>query len=510
MNDDTRFLPPVSDPARARMSRRTLLKAAGAAFLLQTLPGGLSMGALAAPTSTNAVLRWNQALLEAVQATKMAPPITARALAIAHTAMYDAWTRYTDRAEPTQPGSRRRPRVERTPANKSEAISYAAHATLVDLFPAQRASFDGLMASLGYEPVNAPVHSLSPDAVGNRAARRVLDARRDDGSNQANGYADTTGYRPANEEVDPSRPFARTADFNPDRWQPLRLPSPASTEGYVAQRFLAPHWGGVRPFGLSSGGELRGLVDGTLRRYAEGGRSRSHYVGQFREVLRLSAGLDDHRKAIAEYWADGPASVTPPGHWNLIAHHVSRRDRHTLDEDVKLYFALGNALMDAGIASWDCKRHYDSARPISAIRFLYAGRRVRAWGGPGQGSRKMDGATWLPYQKADFVTPPFAEFVSGHSTFSRAASVVLQNFTGSDRYQASYTHEAGASRIEPDMPRTPVRLHWRTFTEAVEEAGMSRLYGGIHIMDANTGGLRIGEEVGKRAWSRAERYFDGG
>jgi hypothetical protein len=88
--------------------------------------------------------------------------------------------------------------------------------------------------------------------------------------------------------------------------------------------------------------------------------------------------------------------------------------------------------------------------------------------------------------------------------------VVLRAFTGNDRYEASHTHEAGASQIEPDMPRTPVTLQWRTFTEAAEEAGMSRLYGGIHIMDANAGGLRIGEEVGRRAWSRAKRYFDGG
>jgi hypothetical protein len=335
----------------------------------------------------------------------------------------------------------------------------------------------------------------------------VLDARRDDGSNQANGYADTTDYRPVNPALDLSRPFTPADGFDPDRWQPLRLPDGQGS--HTVQKFLAPHWGGVRPFGLSSGDELRGVVDGSLRRWADRGDGRRHYVDQFREVLRISAELDDRQKTIAEYWADGPGSETPPGHWNVIAHHVSRRDRHTLDEDVKLYFALNNALMDAGIACWACKSHYDSIRPISAIRFRYAGRTVRAWGGPGKGTRKIDGATWLPYQKADFVTPPFPEFVSGHSTFSRAASVVLRAFTGSDRYGASYTREAGASLIEPGLPEAPVTLSWKTFTEAAEEAGISRLYGGIHIMDGNTGGLKLGEEVGKRAWRKARSHFNG-
>ena len=503
MNSGYGFPFPVTTLAEARLDRRALLKLAGAGLLLWTAPGGLSREASAAPAGTNVVLRWNGALLDAVRATKMVPPIAARALATTHTAMYDAWTRYTEGARPTLGATRRRPRGEWTRANKSEAISRAAHKMLVELFPTQKASFDGLMEGLGYEPADTSARGSSPGAIGNRAAKRVLDARRDDGSNQANGYADTTDYRPVNPALDPSQRFTPTDDFDPDRWQPLIAP-----DGLTVQKFLAPHWGGVRPFGLSSGGELRGLVDGMLRRYAHHGWGRAHYIQQFSEVLRISANLDDRQKAIAEYWADGPSSVTPPGHWNVIAQYVSRRDHHTLNEDVQMYFALGNALMDAGIACWDCKRHYDSVRPISAIRFLYAGQRVRAWGGAGKGTRKIDGATWLPYQKADFVTPPFAEFVSGHSTFSRAASVVLQAFTGSDRYGDSHTQEAGTSLIEPGLPDVPVTLSWRTFTEAAEEAGMSRLYGGIHIMDGNAGGLKLGEEVGKRAWSKAKSYFD--
>src|SRR5581483_5010100 len=101
-----------------------------------------------------------------------------------------------------------------------------------------------------------------------------------------------------------------------------------------------------------------------------------------------SAALTDEQKMIAEYWADGPRSELPPGHWDLFAQFVSRRDRHAarehgLDLDVKLFFALTNAIHDAGICCWDNKRAFDSVRPITALRHLFRGRQVSAWGGPG-------------------------------------------------------------------------------------------------------------------------------
>jgi hypothetical protein len=485
----------ASTPAESRLSRRTLLKSlASAGLLLCVAPSSLPKAAFAAPARASVILSWNAALLAAVRATKMAPPITARALAIVHTAVYDAWTPYTEGAKPTASAPLRRPESERTLDNKSKATSYAAYRTLLDLFPTLKALFDDLMMSLGYDPADTSTGDLLPSAIGNLAAQRVLDARRDDGSNQANGYRDTTNYQPVN-----------TPDqlIDPNRWQPLRVPN--GQGGYIVQNFLAPHWGQVRPFGLSSGSELRNEVAGMLKRYPA-----KHYVDQHSEVLRISAELDDRKKTIAEYWADGPGSETPPGHWNLIAQYVSKRDGHDLDSAVKLFFVLNNALMDCSVAAWDVKRYYDSVRPISAIRFLYAGKEVQAWGGPFLGTRRIDGATWHPYQPATFVTPPFAEFVSGHSTFSRAAAEVLKSFTGSNAYGDSWQQPAGASLIEPGVtPSTPVRLSWETFTEAAEEAGMSRLFGGIHISDSNVGGLKLGQEVAKRAWSKAQTYFNG-
>jgi hypothetical protein len=441
-------------------------------------------------------LRWNDALLDAIPATKMPGPITNRALAIVHTAVYDAWTPYTEGAKPTASAPLRRPESERTLDNKSEATSYAAYRTLVDLFPTQKASFDDLMGSLRYDPADTSTGEVSPSEIGNRAAQKVLEARRDDGSNQENNYADTTNYEPVN-----------TPDelIDKNRWQPLRVPNPQGGPAIV-QQFTAPHWGQVRPFGLSSGSELRNEVAGMLKRYPA-----KHYVEQHSEVLKLSAELDDRTKTIAEYWSDGPGSVTPPGHWNVIAQYVSRRDSHDLDRDVKLFFVINNAMMDCSIAAWDVKRYYDSIRPISAIRFLYAGKEVQAWGGPGRGTRTIDGAKWHPYQPSTFVTPPGPEFVSAHSTISSAAAEVLKSFTGSDDYGASWKQPAGASLIEPNegVPSKPVTLSWETFTQAAQQAGMSRLFGGIHISDANVGGLKLGQEVAKRAWDKAQTYLNG-
>ena len=137
----------------------------------------------------------------------------------------------------------------------------------------------------------------------------------------------------------------------------------------------------------------------------------------FRSLLSLSAGLTDRQKVIAEYWADGPSSELPPGHWDLFAQFVARRDRLGLDASVKLFFALTNAIFDGGIAAWDDKAAFDSVRPITAVRYLFAGQQVPAWAGPGKGTQLIDGADWMPYQTAASPTPAFPEYLSGHSTF---------------------------------------------------------------------------------------------
>jgi hypothetical protein len=107
------------------------------------------------------------------------------------------------------------------------------------------------------------------------------------------------------------------------------------------------------------------------------------------------------------------------------AQFVSARDHHSLDDDVKKFFTLSNAMLDASIAAWDAKRTYDSVRPVTAISLLYKGKKIRAWGGPGKGTVEVDGSQWLPYQPATFPTPPFPDYVSGHSAYSAAAARIL-------------------------------------------------------------------------------------
>ena len=213
---------------------------------------------------------------------------------------------------------------------------------------------------------------------------------------------------------------------------------------------------------------------------------------------------------IAEYWSDGPETEQPPGHWMLFAQFVSARDHHSLDDDVKMFFGLSNALLDAGIAAWDAKREFDSVRPITAISVLFRGQKIRSWGGPGKGTVEMDGSDWIPYQLATSPTPPFPEYVSGHSTYSAAAARILALFTGSDRFGDEVTLPAGSSKIEPGLtPARPVMLRWETFTEAADEAGLSRRYGGIHFERADLAGRKLGRLVADEVWRKAQDYFEG-
>jgi hypothetical protein len=409
---------------------------------------------------------------------------------VVHTAIYDAWAAYDARALGTRlGGSLRRPSAERTLESKEEAISYAAYRALVDLFPAQKGALDAKLTSLGYSPANTTSDIATPAGVGNVAAAAVLAYRHTDGSNQLGGYADISGYVPMN---------TPTQLNDPGRWQPLLWTTPA---GLAPQRYATPHWGNVAPFALTSGRQFRPATFPGRWGTKEGNK-------QIAEVIKIYGNLDDTDKAIAEYWADGPSSELPPGHWCVFAKIVSARDGHGIDEDAKMFFVLANALHDAGIAAWDAKRAYDSARPITLIPYALRGQTIRSWGGPGKGTITMQGEDWRPFQPLDFVTPPFPEFVSGHSTFSGAAATVLEAFTGSDTFGASVVIRAGSSRVEPGIsPQRDITLSWKKFSDAADQAGYSRLLGGIHFADANEYGASMGRRIGAQAWEKAQYYF---
>src|SRR4051794_7808779 len=255
----------------------------GLSLLLAAAPGpGIHAGRADAASLDNAVVQWNTALLQAVTNTRFAPMLTARALAITHTCMYDAWAAYDAVAHGVNwPTDLRQPATEHTLANKSEAVSFAARAALVDLFPSQAPLFDALLASLGYALPGMPGN------IGLQACGSVLESRHHDGSNQLGdlhpgSYSDYTGYAPVN---------TPEITHDPNRWQPL-------IAGGAAQQFLTPHWGLVTPFALTS---LAATRPGPPPRYPHGS-----YIKETNQILHLSAGLDDRSKMIAEYWSDGP------------------------------------------------------------------------------------------------------------------------------------------------------------------------------------------------------------
>ncbi|MCC6991601.1 MAG: vanadium-dependent haloperoxidase [Acidobacteria bacterium] len=435
------------------------------------------------------VVRWNAAVVEAVRRTGFRPMWTARALAVVHTAMYDAWAAYDPVAVGVYwDGDLRRPYSERDEAHVRAAVSLAAYRTLVDLFPSQTAGlFDPLLRDLGLTSA-ATSDPTTPAGLGSRCAALVVASRHGDGANQlgtvgSGPYADYTGYAPIN-----------TPEVlrDPNRWQPLR-----AADGTV-QAFITPQWRLVTPFALTSPSQFR---PGAPPLYPD-----PQYAAEADAVRQLSADLTDREKAIAEYWADGPNTETPPGHWAVLAQWVSARDRHTLGQDVVMYFALGNALLDASIAVWDAKVAYDYVRPISAIRFLGAGKTIAAWGGPGLGTRLIPGETFRPY----IATPAFAEYTSGHSGFSAAAATVLTAYTRSPLFGASYTFKAGTSTVEPGLtPATDITLRWPTFYEAADEAGISRRYGGIHFESGDLASRAMGEAIGRQVWQKVQQLVGG-
>ena len=499
-NDDTQ------QPVRTYINRREALSkglqcmVTGAGLLLSSkITIAQAEGTLAHSTVAPDTLisLWNNAALRMIRVTHPGPPITARALAILHTSIYDAWAAYDPVATGTRLGAKlRRPASERTLANKQKAVSYAAYGALAYLFPVGVPQFKAIMQNLGYDPADVSTDISTPSGVGNAAAQAVMAFRSNDGSNQfgnlqVGAYSDYLDYVPKN-----------TPDSikDPNSWQPLRVSD--GHNGQVVQKYATACCGLIAPFSLISGAQFR---PGPPFAYPS-----PEYVAQARQILNYSANLTDRQKVIAEYWADGPSSEQPPGHWNLFAQFVARRDHYDLDTNVKLFFLLTNTLFDAGIAAWDCKLYYNSARPITAIHYLFDRKQVKAWAGPYKGTQLIQGQSWLPYQAATVVTPAFPEHVSGHSIFSASGAAILRSFTGSDSFGFSHTVKAKTSLFEPGLvPAQDITLSYPTFSDAADEAGISRRYGGIHFEPGDLTGRAMGHLVAQQAWNKAQAYIHG-
>ena len=283
----------------------------------------------------------------------------------------------------------------------------------------------------------------------------------------------------------------------------------------------------------------------------------------------------DYARALAEFWADGPNSETPPGHWFTILNYVSDHPEvvkklkgqgpvlSNLEWDVKSYLVLGGAMHDAAVNTWGIKGYYDYVRPISAIRYMSArgqssdanltsyhpqgiplipgyielietgdplaglddknvGKiKIFAWKGPDfisdpdtdvAGVGWILGTHWWPYQRNSFVTPPFAGYLSGHSTFSRAAAEVITLLTGDAFFpggMGTFDIIQNEFLVFEEGPSESFTLQWATYRDASDQTSLSRIWGGIHPPIDDIRGRIIGEKIGVDAFNLSMQYFQG-
>jgi hypothetical protein len=488
----------------------------------------------------NAILKWDEELLQTIRSypADTGPTVTSRALGVLHTATYDAWAAYDATAVPTMANGNARVTdpSQRTDDNKKKAISWAAYRVLRDLFNHlpdidTKVDYDGQMAELF--GTNWAADTSADRTIGEKAAAAVIAYRHRDGANQLGDepgtmppgkrYGDYTGYDSTREWYEPT---------DPQRWQPLctlsaagaaaKAPYPppngeCSGTNYAVQSPLTPQWKNIRSFALTAPNQFMPPGPPKLA-------NNQYDPTEIQTALADTSNLTDAKKVTAEYWADGPKSEFPPGHWALIAAALSRKNGNSLDTDAKLFFVLGNAVLDAGISAWAAKYKivpnnpqatWDFWRPITAIRHHYAGQMINSWKGPYQGYGLVPAKDWLPYQALNVITPPFPEYTSGHSTFSGAARVAIIAFTGTDNFRAQVTIPAGSSLFEPrdathvGTPTKNVVLSWKNLLDASNQAGMSRRYGGIHFYSGDMHGRANGASVGYWVYDKATRYFSG-
>ena len=283
----------------------------------------------------------------------------------------------------------------------------------------------------------------------------------------------------------------------------------------------------------------------------------------------------DYARVLAEFWADGPESETPPGHWFVILNEVSDHPDLVkrfggageilgpLEWSVKSYFSLGGAMHDSAIAAWGIKGWYDYIRPLSAIRAMsdygqssdpglpsysvdgitlepglielvaagdplagaaneHVGKiKLFAWRGPDYifntvtdqaGVGWILAENWWPYQRPSFVTPPFAGYISGHSTYSRAGAEIMTGLTGNEYFpggMSSFQILANDFLVFEKGPSVDMTLQWATYRDASDQCSLSRIWGGIHPPADDIPGRLIGEQIGTNAFAVAEAYFDG-
>ncbi|HEX5758250.1 MAG TPA: vanadium-dependent haloperoxidase [Thermoanaerobaculia bacterium] len=396
-------------------------------FVLLLCAGLLGAGAARA----DVVSDWNDALLDAVRVDKTSPPRASRAMAIVHVAAYDALIGVIGGYTPYHV-------ADHAPEGASPlaAVAAAAHRALVALFPAQQATFDAaLAASLAEIPDGA--EETAGVAWGRAVADQILELRAEDNADTVVAYNGIDGA---------------------NWWSP-------TGPGFAAA--LLPQWPLVTPWTMTSGAQFRHGPPPSV--------NSAEYAVAFHEVKRLGRVNSRARTAeqteIALFWADGPGTATPPGHWLEIAQQLAEDRNLSLVEKQRLLALVSLAVADAAIVSWDHKYAYNHWRPTTGIQ------NADKDGNPAT----APDPSWTPL----IVVPPFPSYTSGHSTFSGAAARVLALFFGTD----SFNFDASSDAL-PGVERS-----FTSLSAAADEAGQSRIYGGIHWQYDNQVGLASGREL---------------
>ena len=392
---------------------------------------------LAATADADVVTDWNSAALDAIRSGRTPPPAASRALAMLHAAIYDAVNGITRTHESYRVASA----VPRS-ASLESAAAAAAHTVLVAVFPDHADVFDALYVT-GIAAIPDGPHKNAGVSWGERVGTEIVRWRSHD-----------------NSAVAVSPPYGDGAGS----WQP-------TPPAYLP--YQLPQWAFVEPFAIPASSYVRPAGPPAI--------TSTRYAADYNEVKAFGAAVGSSRTPvqdeIALFWADATGTETPPGHWNSIAQNVARQSGNTLEQNARLFALLNIAMADAAIAAWDAKYVFDNWRPVTAIR-----------NGDGDGNAGTAGdPTWSSF----IVTPPFPDYVSGHSTFSAAAATVLALFYGSDAVAF-----ATGSDFLPGVSHS-----FSSFSAAASEAAVSRLFAGIHFRFAIEDGLTAGVEIGEWTFS---------
>jgi len=316
------------------------------------------------------------------------------------------------------------------------ATAAAAHRVLVSVYPAQAATFDEAYPS-SLAKITDGKAKQDGIALGQQVADQIISSRSTDG-------------------------ITKVVEYNPSTNLGSWVPTPPALAAA-----LAPQWAEVTPFAMTSGSQFRPAGPPPLE--------SAQYAGELNYVQEIgksdSLTRTPDQTVIAKFWANGAGTFTPPGHWNQIAEEAATLTGQSLEDSARLFALLNFALADAAISCWDAKYQYNLWRPVTAIRQADTDNNPNTTADP----------LWTPL----ITTPPFPEYTSGHSTFSGAADPVMSSVFGSDYGFAD----------RGDRTINTLRT-FENFSEAADESGMSRIYGGIHFMSANVDGLSAGRNVG--------------